>query len=123
MEFSIEPTRELLFCTTAQSELQLQKHLLQMPGWQGAAAQMAVNHPTRVFAQDGAFMRFWNWDTSSTGEHPLVVMLLSLAKTLPEDQFRLLRITCDDNEVEEAGNKLLFAHMEIQVITAPRIVF
>ena len=123
MEFSIEPTRELLFCTTPQSEIQLQKKLLGMPGWQGAAARMAVNHPARVFAQDGGFMRFWNWDSCSDDEHPIVGFLLSFVKTLPEDQFRLLRITCDDNEVEEAGNKLLFAHMEIQVITAPRIVF
>jgi hypothetical protein len=35
----------------------------------------------------------------------------------------LLRITCDDNELEEAGNKRLFAHMEIRVIEALRIIF
>lgn len=123
MHFSSEPTREMVFCTTAQSELQLQKRLGDMPGWQGNAARMAVNHPNRIYDFDGGFMRFWNWDASDDDEHSVVELLLSFAQSLPESQFRLLRITCDDNELEEAGNKELFAHLEIKVITAPRIVF
>lgn len=123
MKFSHEPTRELLFCTTPQSEIQLQKILKAMPGWQGTVARMSADTPNRIYDHDGFFMRFWNWDSGDGPEHPIVETLLSLATSLPEDQFRLVRITCDDNEVEEAGNQQLFAHMEIQVIDAPRIVF
>lgn len=123
MKFSSEPTREMVFCTTTQSELKLQKRLEILSGWKGTAAAMAINHPNRIYEHDGGFMRFWNWDASDDAEHPIVEMLLELAGTLPEDQFRLLRITCDDNELEEAGNKRLFAHMEIRVIEAPRIIF
>lgn len=123
MRFSSEATRELVFCTTAQSELQLQKRLKDMPGWQGNASRMAINHPNRIYDFDGGFMRFWNWDASDADEHPVVGLLFSFAESLSESQFRLLRITCDDNEMEEAGNKELFAHLAIKVITAPRIVF
>ena len=123
MHFSSEPTREMVFCTTAQSEILLQKHLRTIPGWPGTAATMALNRPTRVFDHEGGFMRFWNWDTCSSGEHPVVEVLIGFARLLPENQFRLLRIVCDDNALEEAGDKSLFEHMGIKVIIAPRIVF
>lgn len=123
MWFSSEPTREMVFCTTAQSELQLQKRLGTIDGWQGTAARMAVDAPDRIFDDDGGFMRFWNWDASIDPEHPVVELLLQLAKSLPEDQFRLIRITAGDNELEEAGNRNLFAHLDLKVISAPRIVF
>lgn len=123
MRFSTEPTRELLFCTTAESEIRLQKYLQNAHGWKAVLARCAVNHPDRVFDHEGGFMRFWMWDSSKGPEHAVVEVLQELARILPEDQFRLIRITCDENEVEEAGNRKLFEHMQIEVIQAPRIVF
>jgi hypothetical protein len=123
MRFSTEPTREMVFCTTAESELLLQKHLITASDWKHTAATMAVNHPNRIYEQDGGFMRFWNWDASDDAEHPIVGILLNLVRTLPEDQYRLLRIICDSNELEEAGNSRLFEDLGIHVIMAPRIIF
>lgn len=123
MRFSNEPTRELLFCTTAESEILLHKNLQKLPGWEGVAARSAIAHPFRIFAHDGGFMRFWNWDASNDPEHVVVDVLLHFIAALPGNQYRLLRITCDDNELEEAGNSGLFHHMGIRIIQAPRIIF
>lgn len=123
MRFSSEPTREMVFCTTAKSERQLQKRLKALSGREGEAAAMAVAQPNRRYEHNGGVMRFWNWDADDDPEHPIVGILLELARTLPEKQFRLLRITCDDNELETAGNTQLFGYMGIRTILAPRIVF
>jgi hypothetical protein len=123
MQFSQEPTRELAICLTAPYEALLRKRLAVRGMPNGFAIRTAIRQPFRKFEENGAVMRFWNWDNSSDGEHPVVGMLMEFIRDAPPQEYWFLRIVADDNVLEEAGCKNAFACFGIKVVQAPRILF